>query len=141
MIGVSQLPFDSAIMGSRRRNRANRAPDPPAEEAETPDPELLVPPERWVIGSVTPSDRPVIVGTPRHPGLNADQITPKHPDYGKKIDDAMTLRYHPVSVNVFQSELLKGHNLGAKALKQLGNIQKLVIPTKEFDMYPVLVRR
>ena len=148
---MSAFPYflcEFTNMGSRRRrNRKSRpapapapTPTPAADPTETTtaDSDLLVPPEKWIIESISPSDRPRVFGTPRRPGINADQITPKHPDYVNKVEKAMSLRYTAVSVSVFQKEFLKGPGIGARDLRRLGNFEQPTSAT-ESDLYPVLV--
>lgn len=150
-------------MGSRSRRRATCKPSTPSTDSNTtlclvPD---LADPKKWIFKSLTPSEHPIVFGTPRRPGINVDQITPKHPDYCKKVDLVMAPRYHPVPVSVFQAELLRGPNLGAREMRKLGNFKALLDvlqkphkpkkepnqagqetkkPAPETDIYPVLVR-
>lgn len=79
--------------------------------------------------------------TPRYPGITADHITPKHPDFIEKLDTVMTLRYHEVSPSTFLKELLTvpgGKNLNAKQVRKLDMFRELNVE-KEHDMYPSLV--
>lgn len=105
-----------------------------------PRPELpLITEDDWRDESPPPPTKPTIPGTPRHPSITADHITPKHPEFAQKIDDSMTSRYQPISVAALQEKLLTGKNLTARQLQNLGNFDDYNSTGDENDMYLPLV--
>lgn len=114
---------------------ASRAPGP--RWPNEPVPEPFVKEDEWRLVSPEPSTPPKEAATPRHPGITVDHITPKHPEFDQKLDNAMTSRYHSTPIPTFQT-LLPGPNLKAKQLKSLGCFKDLVVE-RELDMYPHLV--
>ena len=143
---MNALHYTFCDMGSHRARRRPPA-DPPESQAlqvVQNQPAVVEPPEPESDSRATPpppSGLPPTPATPRYPGITEDNITPKHPDFLKKLDVFMTSRYHATTVATLLA-LVPGPNVPARDLQKMGTFRgyKASGKGKETSMYPPLVR-
>ena len=76
--------------------------------------------------------------TPRNPGIAADNLNHKHPNYPKKLDIAMKQRYVEVPMSAFDN-LLPGKSLTIRQFEKINEFKDYDVKGAENDMYPGLV--
>ena len=135
-------PLDPTVPAYRNHlHRPPRRATDDNDEARESSPELLVliPVHKQRRGP-TPERHipPPVFCTPRIPGIAADNLNHKHPQFPEKLDRTMKERYVEIPTSTFEEKLLPGKNLTPRQLKDIGKL-KYDARGREHDMYPVLV--
>ena len=111
------------------------------DEARESSPELLVliPVHKQRRGPTPENQPPPGPATPRHPGIAADNLNHKHPQYPTRLDREMKQRYIEIPTSTFEEKLLPGKNLTPRQFKTIGMLEDYDVAGPENDMYPALV--